>query len=379
MKVSSLFTVLLAAALMFSCKEQTKEMLTVINTDGSCYREFKINEDSRFISGDSTYASRPLPVALDSSWKISWQYNSLPRCTQFPVSKATLDSVMKSANKQKTSDDGKFTVYLRKDFSSVPEMAAQFHLSPKISMSKVRVKYDFEKRFRWFYTYYHYRETYPKLNLKFNTPPTEFMTEDEANFWFTGQPDITNGMNGMEIRELLGSLESKYEEWLTYNIWETEFSYLLKYYHLLPHPPVSKSTLIAMKDSIYNTSSSKSISDYSFEKSLNKFFKTTQFSPLWKSANSPMKVLEEKTLTSQLAFLFESDFIYKLQLPGTVIQTNSQITDGKTLIWHLTSTRFVLNDYTLEAESRKANIWAFVATALLFVVAIGSFLFKTRK
>jgi hypothetical protein len=38
-----------------------------------------------------------------------------------------------------------------------------------------------------------------------------------------------------------------------------------------------------------------------------------------------------------------------------------------------------ISDYTIEAQSRKTNIWAFIVTGLLVILAIGIFLWKGNK
>jgi len=378
MKTLHFFLILIPAMMLLSCKNNTKEMRTVINPDGSCYREFRADGQPGFLLGDSSQKANPFPVEMDSSWKISWQYKEQPRCYKFPVTQSELDSVTGTLPNRHSSEVEQYSVFIRRDFKSVEDMAANFKLNPDHSLSQVKVRYSLENSFRWFYTYYHYRETYPKLNIKFEAPINKYMSKDEANFWFTGLPEITKGLNGMEIRELMGKLEDKYDNWLTYNIWCLEYKALIKYYDQIPNPSVSKATFITLKDSIYESKGAKSLDDLDVEESLNKFFKTNQFSVLWKSPDAPMKKVEDEMIGKRFAWMFDAYFLYKLEMPGTVIFTNSNITDGKTLVWHLSSPRFLLNNFTIEAESRKANIWAFLITGLIVVVAIGSFFFKRR-
>jgi hypothetical protein len=39
----------------------------------------------------------------------------------------------------------------------------------------------------------------------------------------------------------------------------------------------------------------------------------------------------------------------------------------------------IYNDYVIEAESRKANLWAFIVSGLILALAIGSFWYKPKR
>jgi len=66
-------------------------------------------------------------------------------------------------------------------------------------------------------------------------------------------------------------------------------------------------------------------------------------------------------------------------MPGKVKLPENAIQQGDTLVWTLNAYRMALDDYTIEAQSRKTNIWAFILTGLILIVAIGSFIWKPKK
>jgi len=238
------------------------------------------------------------------------------------------------------------------------------------------VKHRLEKQFRWFYTYYTYRETYPMIKTGFALPIENYMTKDEAQFWFTGKPNILQSMNGLEMREYLGKIEDSYNKWITQNLWNAEYKVLLNNYDSLSKKPVAKEQLQTLKDSIYN-SKIKNLDDVDMEKVLNSFFKTDAFSELWKNENSPMKKFE-KDFNKKFTFFFSQSFNYKLILPGKIIQSGDAIIHGDTLVWKLSSYRLIPADYVIEAQSRKANLWAFILTGILILAAIASFIWKPK-
>lgn len=71
-------------------------------------------------------------------------------------------------------------------------------------------------------------------------------------------------------------------------------------------------------------------------------------------------------------------FLYKLVMPGEVLSSNG-VRHGDTLQWNLTAARFFLDDFTLEAQSRKLNVWMILIIAGLFITTIIAFAAKRWK
>jgi hypothetical protein len=354
-------------------------MTTVINPDGTCYREFQAQADTVFLLGKNTPEENPYPVVPDSSWKVSWITKSGKISALFPLSQEMLDSVKFISNIQSENSPTKAyaIVSIRRDYKTVAELDSAFSFRPDSKWSKLKVKHRLEKKFRWFYTYYKYTETYPKSEIKIKVPIENFMTKDEILYWFRGKPDILKGMNGMEAREYLGEIEDKYNKWFEKNLWEIQFDALLSCYDSIKNCPVTKTELENKKDSLYKHKNQK-FPDYDMKEALNTYFKTTSFSALWKNDNSPMTLFENNFMQTNYN-LPEETFNYRLILPGKVIQANDAFISGDTLIWRLTAQRLIPDSLVIEAESRRVNLWAFILTALVFIVSIGSFVWKGRK
>jgi hypothetical protein len=66
-------------------------------------------------------------------------------------------------------------------------------------------------------------------------------------------------------------------------------------------------------------------------------------------------------------------------LPGKITDPQNAVVHGDTLIWKLTAYRMVYSDYEIEAQSRKANIWAFIFSGLIVIIAAGSYFIKFNK
>ena len=373
-----LFIVVLAVS---SCTEPT-DMLTVINADGSCYREFTECPDSAFLTGDFSEDHNPFPAVVDSTWEFAWRYKDSELRKDFPIHPEVFDTLKDFSFQdaklagRKTKDE--IVVFARKNYKSVEEMDTTFHLKASHSWSDLKVKHHLETKFRWFYTYYTYRETYPKIETEFNIPVDKYMTADEATWWFTGQPDITKGMIGVEVREFAGNIENKFQQWYNDNLWSQEYKVLLVNYKLVKNAPVSETELAGLQDSIFNTKV-KDTEDFKMEQILDDFFQTKAFSAFWNEENSPMTQYESDRKDSKFMKYFEKEFAYKLILPGKIIQPNNAIVQGDTLVWKLSAYRLIPADYVIEAQSRKANTWAFLLTGIIVLLAIGSFIWKPKR
>jgi len=380
MKSTIKIVLFLGILFVASCSQPT-DILTVINPDGSCYREFTENADSDFLSGSKSEKENPFPVVIDSTWQIRWSFRNSGLRSDFPVSKRVLDSIQRVIGNSgriagRTSKEF-VIVFARRNYKSVEDMDTTFRFKKSNEWSLINVKHRLDKQFRWFYTYYTYRETYPMIKTGFELPIENYMTKDEAMFWFTGKPNILQGKDGMEMREYLGKIEENYNKWITQNLWNAEYKVLLNNYDSLSEKPVAKEQLQTLKDSIYN-SKIKNIGDVNMETALNSFFKTNAFSELWNNQNSPMKKFEKDFGEKFASFQFRG-FNYKLILPGKITQPGDAIIHGDTLVWELTSQRLVPADYVIEAQSRKANVWAFILTGILALVAVASFFWKPKR
>jgi len=366
---------------------QPSDMLTVIAPDGSCYREFTENVNPKFLLGDTASNLNPFPVIINSSWKISWKYKNSKINSTFPIQKTLYDSIQKNINqtleikKQTSNRDGisqDLIVYAWRNYKSADDMDTLFKLKRTHPWSNFKVKHLLSIKFRWFYTYYSYKEIYPKVKNNFVIPIEKFMTKDEAMFWFTGKPDILKGLNGVEIREYVGNIEDNFRKWFNKNLWDLEYKILLENYEKIDQLKVSKNRLTLIKDTIFNVKVNNA-ENFNMDKILDNYFKTTSFSKFWKSENCPM-VKFEQDFNNQKSFLFFGGaFNYKLILPGKIIQSNDAVLHGDTMNWKLTAYRMIPADYVIEAESRKINIWAFILSGFILILAIGSFIWKPGK
>jgi hypothetical protein len=370
-KLNFSIILLVTGLIFFSCKSGNPRFTTVINPDGSCSKEIEADGDSAFMVGD-TAKSNPLEVDLDSSWKISWSYLTSEEKTEWPLKKWTRDTTHKQEMPR---------IKARHDYQSVEEMGKTFRLTYKHKWRDIRPAYSLEKKFRWFYTYYLYREVYPQIKTLTRIPFDRYFTKEEAEFWFNGKQDLIRGMNGIEIKEEAEKIEEKFNFWFGHNIWDEEYEILLKNYNLLTKPTITVERLKMAKDSIFlkNVHYMKLLSDNNrteeekdFGTMMDDYFKTNVFSELYNLKGNPLKAYEEGIDEWPFMKYFESDINYNLLLPGTILEAGNAVLHNDTLSYNLSAYRMVYSDYEIRATSRKANVWAFVVTGIIVVLAVGS-------
>ena len=415
MKTTQKLLLGIVGILAVSCSGEPDKMLTVIHSDGSCRREFSAYADSAFMTGNLTEENNPFPVEIDSNYSIAWQYKNGEIRTDFPISSQKYDSLVSQdiiiINKQKVKKGkentrfsfsqktyettfetdtivrdslikGKdFLVFINQNYASIDEMAEKFRLKSSHPWNEMNVQYNFEKKIRFFYTYFSYKEIYPKIELPFDEPVTNYMSEDEANFWFIGNPNLVEGMNGAEIYDYLERLQKKFDTWITKNKWNQQYEMLVEHYDMIKNPPVSKEKFISLRDSIFELHATDKYSPYLIKimnYSLDNYFKTKVFTEFWEMKNSPMGNFDKEFESQDFISVFGNSFSYQLIMPGEIIHTNG-INKNDTLNWNLTAYRMVPADYTIEAQSRKLNIWMLVLIGFLALTAIGIFVFRKKK
>lgn len=344
-----------------ACSSGNTEMFTRINADGSCYREITVNRDSSFLAGDTTIKN-PFSAKIDSTWLLVFKSKN---GTVFePYIKGKTYSVDTALNAQITA---------RKNYASVKDLE-MFRLN-NTDWDTLATKVSFRRKFRWFYTYYEFSETYPKVNPFKLIPVSNYLTQEEITTLYGENTTLYKGRNGLEIKDLLSNIEGKANAWLSRSYYEELYRIMLANYRSFKGLPVDSARFAQAKDSIYRLNKDSAHFDYFNEEIFDKYFKTKAF-----SNNKIPKELEKKFEEQMPNFTkyFTETINYKLAVPGKIIKSNTPIIKGDTLCWKVDAERFFFTDYALEAKSRKANIWAFVVTGILILLAGISFGIKKK-
>ncbi|MBR2105154.1 MAG: hypothetical protein IJ894_06230 [Bacteroidales bacterium] len=330
--------IVFAAVALSSCDEQygDAKMHTTINSDGTCSRsiDFKLEFDAI-----------PNGIDLGSDWV------SIP------------------------NDDTARHAYVR-NFDNVEQMSMAMPL--RLNKKPLSSKATLEKRFRWFYTEYTFTEVFAGIGGNFPQPPTDYADAEEVNYWFTGQPNIVNGMNGAETMERLSDLETKMNNWFSDNVINSALDYIYTHYDSIAEPPVSREQFAQLHDSLatfIRNQSGKEILAYDSRKGFQEFFKSDAYSIFFRDSSYCAKGLYDN-LTPIVNFSFLS-VPYALTMPGKVTNPGNGILSDGVITYTLSGERLIPADYTITATSRQTNIWAYVVTAIVILLAIGSWVWKS--
>ena len=365
---SKTIAMMMLVLFMASCRDKDARMLTIINEDGTCTREYSFHttEQALMIPQEEDFDS-----LIDKHWERTWSVIGSDSVRYpVPMTKAQLDSIQEQDPNRSLSDC--LMAHVKKQFETVQDMSDHLLMAEGFKASST-----LEKVFKWFYTDYTFTETFtydgPPI---FPIPISRFLGADTVSYWFTGQPDLTRNCSGAEQKEVLDKIEEKVNQWVNANWFAETCKMIADNYDMVKNPPVSKETFISqcneltMHPDILNNPSD--ISGDAYNNVLDNHFHSDAYTTFLKS----------DTLDSAEQY---NDFLsfctnYDLVMPGQVTDAGMGEYDGHVIHYRISGDRTIPNDYkySITATSRVTNIWAFVVTFLVIALAIGSFFFRRR-
>ena len=361
--------------IMASCKNKDDRMLTVINADGTCSREYTFHSTQQWLSipPEEDYDS-----IVDKTWERSWSVLGADSVRYpVPLTEALLDS-MQAQDLSKPLGN-MLMVHVKKDYKSVEEMSAQIYRVERSHLVKVegiKASSQLEKHFKWFYTDYTFTETFANEDSTlFPIPLSQFLSADTASFWFAGQPDLTRSLSGAEMKEMLDGIEKKVSQWGNAN-WFAEICKVISdHYDKVKNPPVSKERFISICDSlvmlpcVLNPKDSESVEEGVFDL-VHDVFQSDVYTEFLRSYEGGL---------GQYGGLLSFGNNYDLVMPGRVLDAGMGEYDGEVIHYRLGGERMIPGDYTITATSRVTNVWAFIVTILVVLLAIGSFFYRRKS
>ncbi len=366
MKLCWLLLIAIAGFWLTACNNNNN-ITTRVNSNGSCERILAATVDEKFINGDT--AEQSFPVDL-YGWNITWMYKDSTVHTQWPE---------KNWKKDKKDSAETITAFAVRQFKSTQELTDSFRFKSAHPWHKIPMKAHFKKEFRWFYTYYTFQEEFSELPVQLPVPVNKYLTKDEAGYWFSGMPDISKGMNGIETKELLDQLELKVNKWGMHNLFEYQYGELVKNLALFPGNP-GKGRLLEEKDkvfAIFYKNYQQDSNELNIGIALDEHFKSPAFAFVLKSGREDIKNIAEPPAFDSLTRYFDANINYKLLLPGKVVSTNG-VAANDTLTWKIDAYRLLNGNYEVEAVSRKLNYW-FILLSVLLAAGAGWLFFLSGK
>lgn len=350
MKTIKIALTVLITVLMASCGSYYR-MVTTLDRDGKAHRKIYAKGDSAFLAGDRSKN----PYSFDiSDWNV-----------------VKLDSAVKYNFFGEEKD---INVKIEKSVASIDLFSKNIHYDEN-KKSFAAPEETLSKEFRWFYTNYKFTGVYKKAVYEVPVSIDKYLTKEEQKIWTQGDFGKYKALNGSELNDKLGDLEAKFMEWYSRNSFEISLVSATKY--------LNGNISDADKDAIYKQiraneqTASADITPESVCKAMDTFYKTNSYSQLYSTHREEI----DKDFEKADAFIniLSNVISYELVVPGQIVGSNSPIIASDTLTWKVDGVRILFDDYTLTAEYRIVNIWAFVLSGLIVVVAVFSCYLLRRK
>ncbi|MCL2131347.1 MAG: hypothetical protein FWH36_02645 [Lentimicrobiaceae bacterium] len=348
-KISLTALAILAAA---SC-ETPYRMVTTLERNGKVQREVYAFENGAFMKRNTL--EKPFLFELTPDWKFT-RFDTAIEYNFFGEEKYAIAKVGKNA---KSIEQYSKEIQCDKD--------KQSYAAPEESLVK---------KFRWFYTRYSFKTVYKKLQYELPVSIDDYLSKKEQILWTQGDMSNYKVQNGLEMYQDLDKINDKFSEWMSRNYFETSFESIRKMaigYEL----DTAKETIY---EKIRETDEKSLDSPETICTVLDSFYQTTYFSQLYESNKETLKTDKEDEYPF-LEHIFNT-ISYELVIPGQLTKTNAPLIQSDTLIWKVDGMRLLFDDYVLSAEYRVANIWAFIVSGVVILIAVGSLgflFFSTRR
>ena len=182
-------------------------------------------------------------------------------------------------------------------------------------------------------------------------------------------------LSGAEVKDRLDKIEAKVSQWANAN-WFTEIcNIIIENYDSIKNPPVSRERFISMRDSLAMHPRVLNLSEKEwgspvFDGELKDIFQSEAYSSFLKSYDGG---------PGQYKDPMSFGMPYDLVMPGTVTDAGMGEYDGRVIHYQLGGERLIPGAYTISATSRAANVWAFIVTLLVIVLAVGSWFYQRKR
>lgn len=339
---------MIALIAVFSCNEPRTVVTDIVHPDGSVTRRIEIkNSENNFPMSD-------LQVPFDDTWIIK-------------------DSLEIGRN-----GDTTFVKRAEKLFENVTLLNETYRTDKGVNRG-VNRHAKFTKRFKWFNTEYRFEESVDKL-ISFGYPLSDFLNKQELDFFYS--PASLNdyrksGPDSLKYKALEDTTNKKTDIWLYKNVvseWIGLFSGLVgnRAGKDLTYESLKSKEDLFLK--IVKENDNKFDSLWGTGQILREFIGEKNAVSYKTEADSAMKIME-KTM-----FIDFKGYSQCITMPGRLMSTNGFPDSTHMLLWPVNSDYFVSEPYSMWAESKTTNTWAWAVTGLfLAFVAAGLILKTVRK
>ncbi len=329
---------------------------TIIYADGSCLRTLTVSFED---SVDIDFFDRDHPIPIDSSWNLHIQSDTTENGDTIFINKASrlFESVDKM-NLLYANDTGKYR--------------------------SVDRTVSLQKRFRWFYTFLDYKETYNKL---FNQPSlTTYLDSTQYSYAMLSEAEqekyLKENFDTIAAKQFDKEAEDGFYKWIEFTIMYSCFDAIEESIKNIEDFTLTKSNFSNKRDSIINlmdTQFNLFENDDDVFVAVKRVFNIDSISYLKLEKQDAFIEFNEKYSLWEDIFINE-DYINSVQMPGLIIETNSaKISENNEVEWKVGWIKYFTDDYEMIVQSRIVNIWAFWISGGLILLVLIILIFRRKN
>lgn len=348
MKSKCLKVVLLALLLgCFSCGDPETVVTNYVHPDGSVTRTIEMR------SGSGDFSQGKIQLPLDSTWSIrdSLEFNE--------------------------KGDSLWVRRARKHFSSFEELNAAYR-NDSSDNSEFRRSVSFKKKFRWFHNVYRFSENIAGT-MSHGYPVSQFLNKEELTYFYAPdsyQREKQEGPDSLRYKALADSVNAKSEIWILRSIlseWINEFSGL-----------VSDSAAGDMiKDLKQNEAGLLNLIRVKYNENLDSLWEAgVVLRDFIGEGNAVRYRPEADTALEHVSKKYVVDFnsySVRFVMPGKLTATNGYPDISKVVLWQVRSDYFLTEPYEMWAESRVANVWAWIISGIFVLFVLTGIIIRVIK
>jgi hypothetical protein len=241
-----------------------------------------------------------------------------------------------------------------------------FHISSK-----------FEKKFKWFYTYISFSDTYHAIN-RLKLPVENYITAEDYSFIerLPSQGKKISLADSLYLAELnkkifdIYGLRGLFEAYWNINInLIMEYKLEQEWFDVLDKHKEEAFAMMTSEDE------DKLMDDFFMLNYMERLHIPLPYEALRTDYLNRIKPLDR--ITNFMSSASEGNFTHRINLPWSVVKSNADSVSGKSLFWAPPTIKFLLKDYTMYGECRKLNWWAVIVSVL--IVGFTGYLFVRKR
>jgi hypothetical protein len=266
---------------------------------------------------------------------------------------------------QKANESKNYNIRFRKSYRSADAANADLN---KDTDSLFRIRSEFNKQFRWFYTYIRYSDTYVALNRFHQLSKDDFFTQEDFAF-INRLPSEGKPISKSDSLYLSRLNEKVLDIFASRAIYE-EYLKLLR--DLMAKRNVERrwmDSLESKKEPVFQAllKNDKLGKDEEVLVAIAGLMGL----PIQIAKDEAAELSEETA--ARINFMTdasEGKWIHTVQMPWNVVRSNADSVAQSRLFWKPPVIKFMLNDYTMYAESRRLNYWAVAVSVVIVALTI---------